>query len=202
MSWEIQSEYSCISQNLWKNNNYRAHIRVLVLFYSLRVQYNSSGGYRLEGSDNRPRRWQWNTGGQRMVLKLNRYLALKIMDCTKIYLVFYGNKRGVRLNVGLGRQVNLMSVACDSSKRIAKDSQLEEKESPCGSFDFARGSYNTPTLGFLNNERGRNNVTRCPSTEDISPGFQCVCSFTDCNFNSDMGAGLSNDYYTEGCEHH
>lgn len=70
----------------------------MIIYY--RAQYNLQGGYRQEGVDKPSQRWQWNQGGQRLILKLNRYMALRILDIDKIHLVFYGNKRGFRLNVG------------------------------------------------------------------------------------------------------
>jgi len=73
-----------------------------------RLRYDFDGGYRLEDGGE-AQRWRWNVGGQRILQKLNAYLTLRILDLDSIHLVFNGNKRGVRLNIGTGHLINLVA---------------------------------------------------------------------------------------------
>jgi len=140
-----------------------------------KIQYECSGGHRQNEAGNPVQRWQWHSGGPRIVSKLNRYISLKIMDFTKIYLVFYGNKRGVRLNVGAGRQVNLMSATCDSSKVEVNESL--RPRSVCGVFDYTDGRYTAPVanLGAIKTDCQE---PRCSSASYQDP-TQIVYSYGD-----------------------
>jgi hypothetical protein len=78
-------------------------------------------------------------------MKLNRYMSLRILDVDKIYIAFYGNKRGFRLNVGAGQNLNLMSVNCDSSKQLPTIAPPKD----CGGYDYIRGRYNSRPTGYM-----------------------------------------------------
>jgi len=80
-----------------------------------------------------------------MIVKLNGYMSLRILDLTRIHIVFYGNKRGLRFNVGPSdRVINLIKInpAGSGSNR---------RPEPCvpDNYDYLRGKFNPPIIGFM-----------------------------------------------------
>ncbi|ODM98576.1 Glutamate-rich protein 6, partial [Orchesella cincta] len=116
----------------------------------VKLQYSPIGGFKLDGLE-RGQRWQWHRGGVRMIMKLNKYISLRISDQNKIFLNFYGNMRGFLVNVASGKEVILMNP--DKRKKdplISELRQLIRPKTVEDNFDYMRGKFNMPaTLGFV-----------------------------------------------------
>jgi len=130
-----------------------------------------------------------------MVLKLNRYMALRILDIDKMFLTFFGNKRGFRINVGAGHEINLMSGSCDSSKDFPP--RYSDLKPSCNGFDFIKGRFNSPIVGYVDkggSRRGQrqdsclgsqfsrnNSACSAPRGNSATYKLRPCCVLTDCN---------------------
>lgn len=108
------------------------------------------GGFKFDGLD-KGQRWDWNQGGQRICLKLNKFMSLRLSDYDKVFLTYYGNTRGFMVNIATGNEIMLMYPP-DRSRKDPIINELKNLIRPkaiADRFDYIRGKFDTKVAGLL-----------------------------------------------------
>lgn len=113
-----------------------------------------------------------------MILKMNRYMSLRVLDLTRIHVVFNGNKRGLRFNVGPGRNISLIyisSILDNNEALIPPNTAITYPDR----FDYKRARLPTPVLGFL--DRCRYPTEESPRPRSSELKFRYRLDDSDCD---------------------
>ena len=136
-----------------------------------------------------------------MIIKLNRYMSVRILDLNKIHLVFYGNKRGVRFNVGPDeRVISLMTINPAGLTSRRHDPTFLDN------YDYSRGKFNVPMFGFLDKDKNKSKVVNPSQSEvllqsqgDQLPQLAYEYSFKQCETLDDHLPPLTYDSNVSQC---